>query len=83
MAEAEPQSAGAQANAEFVTKMRAEHPELQDQIPVDCKDCSTAWQQALRGRADRLQGCQGHFEETIPSQATDLAKFTVMLCHLP
>ena len=66
-------------NTRFVASMREEHPGLAKQIPAGCMDCSTAWLMALRGRADRLNGCIGRKEETVESER--MGKFTVMLCH--
>ena len=73
-------TAGGKANANFVAKMRVDYPELQDKIPVGCKDCSSAWLLAFRGRANRLEACPAR-EEVAIELAGKLV--TQHFCHLP
>ncbi len=71
---------GGIANADFVAKMRADPLELQDKIPVDCKDCSSAWLFAFRGRANRLKDCPGREAETMEFAGKLVTQY---FCHLP
>lgn len=43
-------------------------------FPKVARTCSTAWQEALRGRSEGLAGCSGHYESTVGTD--DIGKMT-------
>lgn len=65
---------GTTANEAFVANMREQYPELEEQIPEGCRDCSTAWSRLSRGHAEKLDECLGRSTEMVGSVA-------VMMCH--
>ena len=77
MTQPESTSPGTVANQEFINSLRDLHPELEEHVPDNCKDCSTAWLFALRGRdEERVFACPGHGVKEIGSLA-------VVTCRLP
>ena len=87
MPEKEPLTAGARADANFVARMKTEHPELIALIQEGCLGCSAAWDRTLNGQADRVAKCLGLSMETTrleePDGPEDLGQFALKLCHLP
>jgi hypothetical protein len=76
MPEEEPLSPGALANREFVASKRAEDPNLAFVIPEGCLECSTAWDQATKGRIDKVHECRGKIERMVGEKAVMLCRFS-------